>query len=181
MLFPGLRHELSRDNGNISKPLAGLHPFVDDQNIVRVGVRLRHSNLPYGTRHQILLHKRSLFGMLLVRRWHKITCHSGPRLLTAMISRQYWIMSIRSVIHKVISQCVICAKLTARSAKPIMADLPAERVQQCRPFSRVGVDFAGPLQMRENSWRRARMYKTYLAIFVCFSTKSSLTCRRPRS
>jgi len=53
-----------------------------------------------------------------------------------------------------------------------MADLPETRVQQRRPFERVGIDFAGPLQMREVSLRKARIFKIYVAVFVCFCTKA---------
>lgn len=53
-----------------------------------------------------------------------------------------------------------------------MADLPAARVQQCRPFARVCVDFAGPLQMRELKLRRSRTFKIYIAVFVCFTVKA---------
>ncbi|KAL4108119.1 hypothetical protein QTP88_018370 [Uroleucon formosanum] len=57
-------------------------------------------------------------------------------------------------------------------AKPYMADLPDTRVQQRRPFERVGVDYAGPLQMRELSLRKSRVVKIYVSVFVCFCTKA---------
>lgn len=53
-----------------------------------------------------------------------------------------------------------------------MADLPDTRVQQRRPFERVGVDFAGPLQMRETRLRKSRVFKIYIAVFICFITKA---------
>jgi len=53
-----------------------------------------------------------------------------------------------------------------------MADLPAARVQQGRPFARVGVDYAGPLQMRELRLRKSRSYKVYVAVFVCLAVKA---------
>jgi len=53
-----------------------------------------------------------------------------------------------------------------------MADLPDSRVQQRRPFDRVGVDYAGPLQMRETKLRKSRVFKIYIAVFICFITKA---------
>lgn len=53
-----------------------------------------------------------------------------------------------------------------------MADLPSSRVHECRAFLRVGVDYAGPLQMRDIHLRKPRSYKVYLAIFVCFAVKA---------
>lgn len=53
-----------------------------------------------------------------------------------------------------------------------MADLPSKRVQECRPFARVGVDYAGPLQMREVQLRKSRIFNIYITVFVCFSVKA---------
>lgn len=53
-----------------------------------------------------------------------------------------------------------------------MADIPRARVWGWRPFADVGVDFAGPLVVRETRLRKAREYKSYLAVFVCMPTKA---------
>jgi len=53
-----------------------------------------------------------------------------------------------------------------------MADLSPSRVQPCRPFSRVGIDFAGPLQLQGTRLRKSRSYKVYIAVFVCFTVKA---------
>lgn len=155
-----------------SKPLARLAPFIDDGGVIRVGGRLRHSSLSYNSKHPVLIAKHSHLAMLICRRWHQITCHSGPRVMISLILRQYWIVAIRSVVHDVLSKCSVCVRLTAKPSQPLMADLPAARVQQFRPFARVGIDYAGPLQMRELRLRKSRNYKVYIAVFVCFSIKA---------
>ncbi|KAL4083557.1 hypothetical protein QTP88_028873 [Uroleucon formosanum] len=170
--FAELLRELSAGNRISSRPLARLSPFVDPVGVLRVGGRLRHSTLNYDCKHPILLHKRSHFSLLLCRRWHRATCHAGPRVLVTLISRQFWVVSLRSVLHSVISTCVVCVRHDAKPLQPYMADLPDTRVQQRRPFERVGVDYAGPLQMRELSLRKSRVVKIYVSVFVCFCTKA---------
>jgi len=54
----------------------------------------------------------------------------------------------------------------------MMADLPKFRVQEAHPFSVVGIDYAGPLQMKKLSLRKARICKVYIAVFVCMTTKA---------
>jgi len=54
----------------------------------------------------------------------------------------------------------------------MMADLPRFRVQEAYPFSVIGIDYAGPLQMKELSLRKARIVKVYIAVFVCKNTKA---------
>lgn len=41
-----------------------------------------------------------------------------------------------------------------------------------RPFQVVGVDFAGPIQVKNSRVRRAIITKGYICIFVCFTTKA---------
>jgi len=170
--FHVLLRELSTGSRISAKPLARLSPFVDPNGVIRVGGRLRHSLLNYDQKFPILIAKRSHFAELLCRRWHTITCHAGPRVLAALITRQFWVVSLRSVLHHVISKCTVCVRLDGKPLQPYMADLPSSRVQQRRAFEQVGVDFAGPLQMRELSLRKTRILKIYIAVFVCFCTKA---------
>jgi hypothetical protein len=53
-----------------------------------------------------------------------------------------------------------------------MGDLPATRVQPSRPFINTGVDYAGPIIIKEGRGRGKRLIKSYVAVFVCFSTKA---------
>ncbi|KAL4126593.1 hypothetical protein QTP88_010805 [Uroleucon formosanum] len=170
--FSALLRELPAGTRVSSKPLARLSPFIDPDGVIRVGGRLRHSLIAYDCKHPVLLAKSSHFALLLCRRWHLLTCHAGPRVLTALISRQFWVVSLRSILHKILVSCTICVRLDARPLQPLMADLPRERVRPQRPFECVGVDYAGPLQMRELRLRKSRVFKIYIAVFVCFSTKA---------
>ncbi|XP_022165278.1 uncharacterized protein LOC111030191 [Myzus persicae] len=171
--FAVLRRELSHTARVSSRSLAKLSPFIDDSDsVIRVGGRLKHSTLTYECKHPILLAKESHLARLIGERWHRLTCHSGPRVMAALILRQYWIVSIRSVLYKVVSRCTVCVRLNAKPVHPFMADLPASRVQSCKPFARVGIDFAGPLQMRELGLRKSRIVKIYISVFVCFTVKA---------
>jgi len=145
----------------------------DPDGVIRVGDRLRRSLITYDCKHPVLMAKNSHYALLLCRRWHVLTCHVGPRALTALISRQFWVVSLRSILHKVLTNCTICVRLDARPLQPLMADLPCDRVRPHRPFEYVGVDYAGPLQMRELRLHKSRIFKIYIAVFfLCFSTKA---------
>ncbi|XP_060861828.1 uncharacterized protein LOC132938840 [Metopolophium dirhodum] len=58
--FSDLLRELSNGTRVSSKPLARLTPFVDDVGIIRVGGRLRHSNLSYECKHPMLIFPSAL-------------------------------------------------------------------------------------------------------------------------
>jgi hypothetical protein len=89
-----------------------------------------------------------------------------------MIRRHFWIVSLPSIIHTVVIQCTVCVRFDDRNPQPLMADLPATCVQQCRAFTRVGVDYAGSLSMHELRLCKSRNYKVYIAIIVCFAVKA---------
>ncbi|XP_025190342.1 uncharacterized protein LOC112590942 [Melanaphis sacchari] len=170
--FSKLRHELNCSKPISARSVARLRPYLDDNEILRVGGRLSNADIPNEQRHPILLAKSSHLSILLIRHWHDITGHSGPRVITALLGGQYWIMSLGTLIRTVISHCTRCVRLSGANPQPVMADLPRSRVTECRPFSRVGIDYAGPLLMKEHRLRKARQYKVYIAVFVCFAVKA---------
>ncbi|XP_047022178.1 uncharacterized protein LOC124637506 isoform X3 [Helicoverpa zea] len=61
----------------------------------------------------------------------------------------------------------------ALAAKQLMGSLPAARVTATsRPFEKVGVDFAGPIDVKLSRVRRSLIGKGYICVFVCFATKA---------
>ena len=48
-----------------------------------------------------------------------------------------------------------------------MAPLPAVRVTPARPFSRMGLDYAGPFQPRTTKGRGHKSYKRYVCVSIC--------------
>ena len=53
-----------------------------------------------------------------------------------------------------------------------MGNLPYERVSFSRPFLDVGVDYCGPLYIKEKRFRNKVKLKVYVAVYVCMSTKA---------
>ncbi|XP_018376619.1 PREDICTED: uncharacterized protein LOC108769890 [Trachymyrmex cornetzi] len=53
-----------------------------------------------------------------------------------------------------------------------MGALPASRFMISRPFCHCGVDYAGPVLIREGKRRNAHNLKAYVSIFVCFATRA---------
>lgn len=54
---------------------------------------------------------------------------------------------------------------------PIMGDLPKDRVCPAPPFFVTGVDYAGPILIKNKSGRGAKLIKSYIALSICFTTK----------
>ncbi|XP_023312160.1 uncharacterized protein LOC108913397 [Anoplophora glabripennis] len=58
------------------------------------------------------------------------------------------------------------------SYAPPMGNLPQTRISQVKPFSCVGVDYAGPFPITLGKARGAKARKAYLCLFICFATKA---------
>ncbi|XP_011858374.1 PREDICTED: uncharacterized protein LOC105555930 [Vollenhovia emeryi] len=53
-----------------------------------------------------------------------------------------------------------------------MGSLPSDIIHPSRAFTITGVDFAGPITTLVNKGRGRKTNKSYIALFVCFSTKA---------
>ncbi|XP_049875165.1 uncharacterized protein LOC126373172 isoform X1 [Pectinophora gossypiella] len=62
--------------------------------------------------------------------------------------------------------------LKAEASKQMMGSLPSDRVTQALPFDRVGIDYAGPFNIKQSRIRRPVISKGYFCLFVCFTTKA---------
>lgn len=154
--------------------LLTLKPFLDGDNLIRVGGRLTHADIPETQRHPIVLPSRHFVTELIMQQEHLRLLHCGPELLLNSIRQQYWPLSGRREARKVTRNCLQCFRYQPTPIKTMMADLPKARLEEfSRPFDRCGIDYAGPFQLRENKRRgRVPMAKAYVAVFVCFSTKA---------
>ncbi|XP_053989897.1 uncharacterized protein LOC128882338, partial [Hylaeus volcanicus] len=55
----------------------------------------------------------------------------------------------------------------------LMGDLPKERVNASdKPFVKTAIDFAGPIKVKTNKLRAAKIVKGYICIFVCMVTRA---------
>nr|XP_034834256.1 uncharacterized protein LOC117990869 [Maniola hyperantus] len=167
--------EVSRlkDDDRCTKRLQKLKPFLDEDGLLRVGGRISCANVPYDAKHQILLPKRHHLTNLLIDYYHKTNLHVGPQTLQFILAQKYWILSARDAVRMRTRRCVPCFRARPIAPQPPMAQLPTVRVRSLRPFLHVGVDFAGPFNLKSNQFRNAKILKAYVCVFICMSTKNS--------
>lgn len=140
---------------------------------MRVGGRLKHSDLSYETKHQLIILARNLFTQLVIEHEHLKLLHAGPQATLGAVRLRYWPLGARNVVRKTIHKCITCFKAKPHASQQIMSDLPSCRVKPSRPFSISGVDYCGPIFIREGKRRNAKKSKAWIAIFVCLATKAA--------
>ena len=53
-----------------------------------------------------------------------------------------------------------------------MGELPSARIMPAPPFSKTGVDFAGPVTLKRGHTRKPSYVKAYISLFICLATKA---------
>lgn len=171
--FPDEIKQLSKNNvTKTSRFLKPLSPFLDDFAMVRVGGRLSRANITYDHKHPLLLPSKSHLVRLLIKREHLRLYHAGPQNTLANFRLRYWPVDGTREVKSVIYKCLKCFRFQVKPLTQFMSDLPKERVSISKPFTYVGIDFAGPFQLKPSKLRSRTILKGYMAVFVCFSTKA---------
>ncbi|XP_065081193.1 uncharacterized protein LOC135703798 [Ochlerotatus camptorhynchus] len=158
-------------HGEIPRRLAALQPFIDKDGFLRVGGRLQNSKLSFDAKHQLMLPPKHRVTELLIKKIHEERLHEGQSGVLAAIRQRFWLINARSTIRKVIHNCMRCFRMKPRMIQPLMGNLPESRVNIAAPFELTGVDYAGPVFVKEGK-RKTMVVKAYIALFVCVVSKA---------
>lgn len=151
--------------------LIALNPFLD-QEILRVGGRLKHATLQEAVKHPIILPSSHHFTLLVIMHYHEKLFHVGTQTTLNVIREEFWPIFAKYRIKKFIRKCIKCRKANPKPSCQIMGQLPPARINVARPFWNAGVDYCGPFYVRDRVRRNSKQYKSYVAIFVCMATKA---------
>ncbi|XP_038165126.1 uncharacterized protein LOC119799356 [Cyprinodon tularosa] len=146
-----------------------LNAFVDKDGVIRVGGRLRDSNLPYEVKHPAIIPKEHHITRMIIAHCHEKIKHQGKGMtINAIREKGYWILGIGRAVASHIRVCVKCRKLRRCTEEQKMADLPPERVDSFPPFLYCGMDCFGPFYTKQGRNTRKR----YGLLFTCFSSRA---------
>ena len=91
-------------------PIRWFHPFLSEDQLIRIGGRLGKATTPYESKHQILLPSSHHFVVLLVRYNHEKHLHAAPQLLLTLLRLRFWITGARNLARRVVRTCVTCCR-----------------------------------------------------------------------
>lgn len=161
-------------NGQLHKKskLLNLNAFLDKNKILRVGGRIEFSNYSYDKRHPIILSNKHRLTYLILHREHNRLGHCGAQQLLASVREHYWPIQGRNLSKKIIRECLICFRNKPKVVEQLMGNLPKSRITPCPPFFSTGIDYAGPVWIKDKKSRGFKLIKCYLCLFICLSTKA---------
>ena len=99
--------------------------------------------------------------------------YCGPPLLLSSTGYRFHIVGARRLARAVCRRCVTCRQVSAKTQSQMMGQLPAPQVTPNPPLTITGVDYAGPFTLKKGHTRKPVLIKSYISIFICFSSKAS--------
>ncbi|XP_055838413.1 uncharacterized protein LOC129906619 [Episyrphus balteatus] len=161
-----------------SKPLSKnssiltLNPSLDSNFIIRLNGRLTNANLSYNEKFPIILPYACPLSKLLVGFVHKISLHGGNQQVLYLMRKEFWIPKLKNLIKFCVNRCMVCVLHKKDLQTQLMGTLPPERVNYSFPFTHVGLDFAGPFELKVQKGRFYQAIKGYACLFICLCTKA---------
>ncbi|MFH4984757.1 hypothetical protein AB6A40_011466, partial [Gnathostoma spinigerum] len=133
-----------------------LNTFKDEHGLIRRQGRLQTANLTAEQKSPILLPKSSPLTKLIILDSHQRVGHMGTSATLAEFRQRFWIPKGRSVVKHVLGRyCMPCRRWNARSFQsPTFPPLPSSRTQEARPFQHSGLDYFGPINVKDEKGRK---------------------------
>ena len=118
----------------------------------------------------VVIPESSRLAFLVMTESHAEDHRSAGDTLWRSRRRGYWIIRGRRLAKRVVDNCLVCRRIRARVEQQVMADLPHEIFQiPCKAFSRVQIDYAGAVMVKDQVKRRTQR-KCFPLLFVCLNT-----------
>ncbi|XP_062714353.1 uncharacterized protein LOC134291085 [Aedes albopictus] len=145
-------------------------PFIDEFGVMRVDGRTTNAKyLPFDCRFPVILPKDHLITTRLVEHYHRICGHTNKEAVVNEIRQRFDISHLRAVVDRVAQDCMWCKIKSSKPHFPRMAPLPEQRLTAyVRPFSYVGIDYMGPLEVTVGRHKEKR----YVAVFTCLVVRA---------
>ena len=172
-----LRHIQDSELSDCKKALAAnqkhnliqqLNLYLDNENIIRCRGRLENSEFAAQTKYPILIPKGQ-FARLIIADCHRDVLHAGVNHTLSRVRYEYWIPQGRSMVKSFISRCYTCKRHHGGPYRaPEVPPLPTARVSKSQPFSHVGLDYFGPLYIKNQSSSQ----KAWVCLITCMVTRA---------
>ncbi|XP_058826816.1 uncharacterized protein LOC131686839 [Topomyia yanbarensis] len=147
-----------------------LNPALDTNGILRMLGRIDACEyVDETTKHPILLPKKHHVTDLLIANIHERYLHQNHQTTLNEVRTKYYVPSLRSVYRRVRRSCQHCKIKDALPQPPIMGNLPPMRLKAfSRPFSYIGIDYFGPMQVVLGR----RVEKRWGVLITCMTTRA---------
>ena len=140
----------------VNSVLTKMRPQLNENGILCAVTRTNEPLLP-------LLPEFAHITTLIIDEAHQRCFHQGTRATLALLSGEYMVR--RRNVKRVVSTCHRCRRHKGLNYHAADGSLPSFRTEPSRPFSKVGVDFFGPLFVEEK-------IKVWVLLITCATSRA---------
>ena len=140
----------------VSSPLAKCVLYISDDGLLCSVPRTNEPPL-------IVLPEWAHITVLIVDEAHRRCFHQGVRVTLALLSGEYFIR--RRTVRRVLGTCFRCRRYRGLPYRAADGSLPPFRSEVSRPFSKVGIDYFGPLYVDRET-------KVWALLITCASSRA---------
>jgi hypothetical protein len=97
-----------------------LNPFLDGNQFLRLGGRLRNADMMFDQQYPLILPKGHNVTTLIIEDIHKKNLHVSGRLLLFLTRQKFWIIDTRNVLRKVTQNFLTCFRLKPATSTKLM-------------------------------------------------------------
>ncbi|XP_055914028.1 uncharacterized protein LOC129947476 [Eupeodes corollae] len=153
-----------------SSILYNLCPYLDADKVIRANSRIPSSaDVSEDVKKPIILPRNHPITALIITDLHVRFNHRNHETVINELRQKFHIAHMRSALRLVRKNCQDCKNTRAKPQPPMMAQLPPARIAPfCRPFSFVGVDYFGPMNV--SILRRTE--KRWGVLLTCLTTRA---------
>ena len=135
--------------------------------------RLGNAECGEELKHPIFIPNDTNLTKLLIHDCHIQVLHSGLSYTLNYLQNTYWICQGREVVKQILKYFVVCKKAQARPLRsPQSTYLPSYYLSNDHDFSNTGNDFAGPLYVKNIYGDSDSLFKCYIYLFTCATTRN---------
>ncbi|GBN95266.1 hypothetical protein AVEN_15509-1 [Araneus ventricosus] len=146
-------------HGIEDKRIISLNPFID-HGIIRTKTAIFQRDDTSEFRTPAILPSDHPLVKSLIMEEHKLKGHIGISHVLNSLRERFWILAGRRVVSSVLKTCITCKRYSSKNVNPPAPPLPGDRVQDASVFQITGIDYAGPILLREYQ-------KAWICLFTC--------------
>lgn len=144
-------------------------PYLDEFGVLRVMGRLDNAHsISESAKRPIILARDHYITRLIVDWYHRKYRHLHHQTVLNEIRQKFWIPKLRMLLNGIRNSCPKCKNTAAVPRIPEMGAIPKARLAVfTRPYTFVGVDYFGPLNVIVNRGTQKR----WGVLFTCLTTR----------
>ncbi|XP_015126356.1 uncharacterized protein LOC107047943 [Diachasma alloeum] len=123
----------------------------DKYDLLRLKSPMENPKDTVGFRRPIILNPNHALVTKLIEYKHRKMLHAPIDTVINVLRERFWILQCRKSVRAIVQYCVTCRRHNTKKMQPKPSGLPENRVRDARVSEIVGVDFSGPMFLRDGT------------------------------